>query len=69
MNWIEINEERSNLPELCSEVLVTLAFTYGDSITMLSYFDGDGTFYDLQGMTNLDHRVIAWMYIPKPFKK
>lgn len=69
MEWIEINEKRSNLPALCSEVLITYTYTYEDGTVMLGYFDGDGCFYDLQGMTNLDDRVIAWMYLPKPFKK
>ena len=65
MNWIEINEERTNLPEPCSDVLIT--HIYG--ATQIAYFDGDGCFYDIDGVYNSDSKVIAWMYLPKPFQK
>lgn len=67
MDWIEINEDRSNLPEICSEVLVT--YKHGEITTELSLFGEDGVFYDINGNNNWDNRVIAWMYMPKPFKK
>lgn len=67
MEWIEIDEERSKLPALCSEVLVT--YDHGGISTELSLFDGDGVFYDINGNNNWDRKVIAWMYLPKPFNK
>jgi hypothetical protein len=70
MNWIKINEERSNLPEPCSNVLVTYLHRWGQTpttyYTIIAYFDGDRMFYDLEGVSNLDSDVTAWMYLPSP---
>jgi hypothetical protein len=69
MNWIKINEERSNLPEPCSKVLVTYLHRWGwPPTTQIAYFDGDRMFYDLEGISNLDQDsgVTAWMYLPSP---
>jgi len=66
--WIEINEDRTNLPEPCTDVLVS--YNYGKaSTTQMAYFDGDGIFYDIEGISNWDSKVTAWMYLPKPFQK
>ena len=66
--WTVINEDRSNLPEPYLEVLVS--YNYGNTATtQTAYFDGDGCFYDAEGVSNWDSKVTAWMYLPEPFRK
>lgn len=67
MNWIVINEERSNLPDLCSDVLVTYS-SYGSVSTQLAFFDGSRRFYDVKCENRWDREVVAWMYLPEAYK-
>lgn len=67
MNWIVINEERSNLPELCTDVLVTYS-SYGSVSTQLAFFDSEGGFCKFHGGRNWNDKVIAWMYLPEAYK-
>ena len=67
MNWIKINEERSNLPEPCSKVLVTYLHGWSQTpTTHIAYVDGDRMFYDLESISNMSSDVTAWMYLPSP---
>jgi hypothetical protein len=66
MSWTAINEDRSNLPEPMSYVIVTSTRPLYRGISQISYFDGDRRFWDIEGAYCWDEHVIAWMYLPKP---
>lgn len=70
MTWIKINEDRSNLPSPCSDVLVTMKRTIDvnsfETWVIVAYFDGDRMFYDLHDYL-INSSVIAWMELPKPY--
>jgi hypothetical protein len=66
MSWIKINEERSNLPEPCSAVLITYVDSATAKWTETAYFDGDSHFY-FEGISYaIDSKVTHWQYLPKP---
>jgi hypothetical protein len=66
MNWIEINEDKTNLPEDGVDVLVTydikeMQIMYNDT-EINKFRNFDGVIYSLE-------RVTAWIPLPEPFKK
>jgi len=67
MNWIKINDEKTNLPEEYKDVLVTenwqntVQVMYYDSIKN-NFKNNDDVSYELNEIT-------AYMYLPEPFKE
>jgi hypothetical protein len=66
MNWIEINEDRSNLPESCVNILIT-RISQDKLYVEEAYFATENEFWDFDG--DIIYNVIAWMPLPEPFKK
>jgi hypothetical protein len=69
MNWIEINEDRSNLPNLFENILIT-----NDQSTILigcrsSSDEGEIWFFEADEDAHYQNEIIAWMPLPEPFKK
>jgi hypothetical protein len=68
MNWIEINEDKTNLPKIETWVLVTHILKNGRTVVDLSSFCDKYVFVDVYGYDVLEN-VLAWMPLPEPFKK
>jgi hypothetical protein len=68
MNWIEINEDRSNLPKVHVDVLVTVIGCETPEMAWLSSFS-DKWIDTKTRNTYEDDDVIAWMPLPELFKK
>jgi len=67
MSWIKINEERTNLPEPCSDVLITYVGAIDPAKwTEKAYFDGDSHFYFEGSDFAIDSKVTHWQYLPEP---
>lgn len=66
MEWIKINEDKSNLPEVSCELLITNC--YGE--VSLTYYDSEKTIFDIEdNIFEYPYKVIAYMYLPEPFKE
>lgn len=66
MTWTKINKDRSNLPDACTSVIVTMADNSTNyRWTIEAYFDSDRMFYDLSDNL-IDSKVIAWADMPGP---
>jgi hypothetical protein len=67
-NWIKINEDRTNLPEKITNVLVTYRHGWNMTPTVkMAFFEGDNCFYDIDNdFDTIDDQVTHWMPLPKP---
>lgn len=66
MEWIKINDDESNLPEVSCELLIT--DNHGE--VSITFYDSEKKSFDIEeNIFEFPYFVIAYMYLAKPFKE